>query len=433
MKICIFSNHFFPENFRINDIAFELSKKYDITVVTAVPDYPQGKFYDGYSLLKRRKEIVNGVFVYRLPRIPRGKGGILRLMLNYGSYFMAALFFTIFSLHREKYDAIFVHLTSPFFIGLPAVVLKRILNVPLVFWTLDLWPESLSVVGGIRNKHILNSQLKLVQYIYNNCDKILIGSQGFKKSICEKGDYAAKLVYFPNWAEDVCLSKNISTYRHLESLVRSDENDFIILFAGNIGEAQNLECVLDAAFALTSKGNKSIKFIFLGDGRRREKLIKDMNNYGLSHTVFFLGCYPLDSMPIFMRQADVLLVSLKDELIFNVTIPAKLQFYMAQSKPILAMINGDGADLVANAKCGITVPANNTRALQAAIEQLYNMPKNELKLMGKNGKHHYDTYFSRLKRIEQLDMIFSSLKKKQKTCETVTGLSIHTVGHIVPK
>jgi len=411
LRLCIFTNHFYPEEFKINDIALELSKKgYKITVITAIPDYPKGKFYDGYSLFKRRKELVNGILIYRLPIIPRRKGRKIEMLFNYTSYFFSTLFFTVFYLYKKEYDAVFVHLTSPFFIGLSAVLLKRKQHIPLIFWLLDLWPESLSAAGGIKNKFILNSQTKLVQYVYDNCEKILIGSEGFRKSICEKGNYADKLVYFPNWAESVVIPQDISLYRQLEPFVYFDDDDLIILFAGNIGEAQNLDCVLNAAFKI--KDNKKIKFVFLGDGRRREHLINQLNHLELSQTVFFPGRYPLDSMPFFMQRADVLLVSLKDEFVFNLTVPSKLQFYMAQGKPVLAMLNGDGAELVTEARCGIVVPANDTTALQAAIRQLYDMPKEELIVMGNNGKKYYEEHFQKNKRIEQLDEIISNIQNR---------------------
>jgi len=409
IKLCIFTNHFYPEDFKVNDIAFELSKRgYDVTLVTAIPDYPQGKFYNGYSLFKRRKEVVNGVLVHRLPIIPRGNGGKIRMVLNYVSYFVFALIFTIVSLYRKSYDAVFVHLTSPFFIGIPAVLLKRRQKIPLVFWALDLWPEAFSAAVGISKGWLINSQIRLVRYVYDNCDKILIGSSGFKESICEKGDYADKLIYFPNWAEDIVSSKDSSVYRQVEPFASFAEKDFIVLFAGNIGDAQNLGCVLATALAL--KENRTIKFVFLGAGSRKEQLVEKTEEYGLSSTVFFPGRFPLDSMPFFMQRADTLLVSLKDHTLLNLTVPAKLQFYMAQGKPVLAMLNGDGARLVNEAECGIAVPANDSQVLRVAIEQLYNMPKDELARMGNNGKLYYSKYFSKEKRIEQLAKIFSLLR-----------------------
>jgi hypothetical protein len=238
LKICIFTNHFYPEDFKVNDIAFEFAKKgYNITVITAIPDYPYGKYYKGYSLLKRRREKVNGVQVIRLPIIPRGKGKSINLVLNYLSYFVSSLIFTLFYSISNKYDLVFTHLTSPFFVGLAAVLLKLKQHIPLVFWVLDLWPESLTSAGGITNKYILDSQIRLAKYVYNNCDKILIGSQGFRKSICKKGNYGDKLEYFPNWSESVLVKSDSFKYLQINPFASFNKNDFIFLFAGNIGEA----------------------------------------------------------------------------------------------------------------------------------------------------------------------------------------------------
>jgi glycosyltransferase involved in cell wall biosynthesis len=408
LKVCIFTNYFYPEPFKVNDIAFEFAQKgYEITVITAIPNYPQGKFYDGYSLFKRRKEILNNVRIIRLPIIPRGKGKKIELVFNYISYFISALFFTFFHSYTNKYDVAFVHLVSPFFIGLPAVLLKRRQHIPLVFWVLDLWPESLSAAGGINNGFILNSQLKFVKFVYDNCDKILIGSHGFRKSICEKGMYDDKLIYFPNWAESVKSERDFSEYQQLKFFQDSAENDFIILFAGNIGEAQNLDFIIDVAADM--KTVIEIKFVFLGYGRQKKHLEDRVEKLGLSRSVFFLGQYPLDSMPVFMKRADVLLVSLKDESIFSLTVPSKIQFYMAQGKPILAVLNGDGADLVKEAQCGIAVPVNDPTTLKTAIYDLYEMLKEKMVEMGLNGKKYYQKYFMKEQRMDQLDQLFKNI------------------------
>ena len=403
MKICIFTNHFYPEDFKINDIAFEFVKKnYEVTVITAIPDYPQGKFYDGYSFFKRRKELVNGVQVYRLPIIPRGKGRKIEMLLNYISYFFSTFFFTVFYLYKKEYDAVFVHLTSPFFIGLSAVLLKRKQHIPLIFWQLDLWPESVSAAGGIKNRFILNTQTKLVQYVYDNCNKILIGSEGFRKSICEKGEYSNKLIYFPNWAEDVSKYSTILNLDEIVPFSNFTDDDFILLFAGNIGEAQNLDKVMEAA-KMTLDDSK-IKWVFLGDGRCRSLLEKMVAEYGLQNTVFFPGRFPLNTMAIFMERADILLVSLKDELIFNLTVPSKVQFYMAQGKPILAMLNGDGADLINDAQCGYCVPAGDYKACSVMVKKICK-EKRKLEILGQNGKKYYEKNFHKKDRIDQLESI----------------------------
>lgn len=407
MKLCIFTNHFYPEDFKVNDIAFELAKRgYDITVLTAIPDYPKGKFYEGYSLFKRRKENVNGVNIIRLPIIPRGKGGAIRLVLNYVSYFFCLSIFSFFHSFKYKYDCIFVHLTSPFFIGVCARKMAKKQKVPLLFWVLDLWPESLISAGGISNPLIIKSQTKMVRKVYEQCSKILIGSKGFEKSICEKGDFKDKLVYFPNWAEEtkekIPEDFDIKTIKPFDSI---NNDDFIILFAGNIGEAQNLDAVIEVAKSL--KNEKKIKFVFVGDGRRREHLQNMVKEYSLEESVFFPGRFPIETMPVFMNEASVLLFSLKDELCFNLTVPAKVQFYMSQGKPILAMINGDGAELVKEAECGMAVAAGDSEGLAKAVRKMAEMPENELKIFGENGKKFYDENFTKEQRMEQLSCIIS--------------------------
>ena len=409
MKVCIFTNHFYPEDFKVNDIAFELSKiGYDITVLTAIPDYPKGKYYEGYSFFKRRRELVNGVNVIRLPIIPRGKGGAIRLILNYLSYYFCLTIFSFFHGLHNKYDRIFVHLTSPFFIGVCAKKLSKRQNIPLIFWTLDLWPESLISAGGFKNKLLINQQTMMVKKVYEQCSKILIGSKGFEKSICEKGDFKDKLVYFPNWAEDVNGENSVNfNIDKIEPFASKKESDFILLFTGNIGEAQNIDAIIEAAYLL--KEEKKFKFVFVGDGRKREFLENIVKERELTNSVFFIGRFPMNTMPIFMSAADVLLFSLKDEPCFNLTVPSKVQFYMSQGKPILAMINGDGSDLIREAKCGMTVHAGDYVDLATTIKRMSSLSTNDILLLGNNGKEYYNKIFPKEKRIEQLVQILKQV------------------------
>lgn len=402
MKLCVLTNHFYPEDFKVNDIAFELRKRgFEITVVTAIPDYPQGRFFEGYSLFKRRKEVVRGVNVIRLPVIPRGKGGAIKLAMNYASYFICASIFTFFHSFRNKYDAVFVHLTSPFFIGIPAVHLKKRQKIPLYFWVLDLWPESLVSAAGISHPLIINPQNKMVARVYKDCDKILIGSKGFQKSICEKGDFKDKLVYFPNWAEAVVPPSGFT----VDDIAPFDDTgNFILLFAGNLGEAQNLDAVILSAEKL--KDERNLKFVFVGDGRRREHLENLAKEKQLSGSVFFLGRHPIETMPVFMQKSSVLLFSLKDELCFNLTVPSKVQFYMAQGKPVLAMINGAGADLVEEANCGYAVPAGDIDGFVETVKKMRILPEKKLSRLGENGRKYYEANFTKEQRAGQLERLF---------------------------
>jgi glycosyltransferase involved in cell wall biosynthesis len=403
LKICIFTSYFYPENFKGNDIAFELSKKgYEITVITSIPNYPQGRYYEGYTLIKRRKEIINDVKVIRLPVIPRGSGKNVNLMLNYFSYLIVSVCFTeIFSFTRN-FDIVFVQQLSPFFVTIPAVIMAGRQKIPLYLWVLDLWPESVQSEGGSNNKVLLNILDKIVIGVYKRSTSILVGSRGYEKAIKQKGDFGGKLIYFPNWAEDNTESEIKTNVEDILPSCNPTKGDFILLFAGNLGEAQNLDMLIEAADLV--KEISSVKWVFLGDGRKRVFLKNKVRELKLEETVFFPGRFPLEIMPQFMKMADMLLVSLKDEEIFNLTVPSKIQYYMSQGKPILAMLNGDGADLISEANCGFCVPAGDYRKCAEIVRMIY-MNRSMLQSLGVNGKKYYEKHFGKKDRIDQLEKI----------------------------
>lgn len=398
MKILLVTQYFFPENFKSNDIAFELSKKgHDVTVLTGLPNYPEGKIHHSYGFFKRRNEIINGVKVIRTLLIPRGKGGGIRLFLNYFSWAFFASVRALTLSFQKKFDVILVHEPSPITQGFPAIVVKKIQRIPLHFWVLDLWPESLTSAGGINNKIVLSFFTRMVKYIYNNSDKILISSKGFKESILTKGNYEEKLVYFPNWAEDSILNGN-SDY-----VIPELPNGFKVLFAGNIGVAQDVDSIIKAALILKEK--LDIHFIFVGDGRSKKQLEDFVYENKLNNTVHFLGRFPIDAMKTFFTKSDVLLVSLKDELIFNLTVPAKLQAYLCTQKPILGMLNGEGASLINEANCGFSVNAGDSNGLAKQIIRLYEMDKQEQDILGQNGFKYFEENFTMTKCINNLESI----------------------------
>ena len=210
-RILILTNHFYPENFRVNDVAFELAAKdFEVTVLTGIPNYPQGRFYEGYGLFKKRKEILSGVKVIRVPLIPRGKGSLFLLSLNYLSYTFCLIIWSFFIALFQKFDSILVHHTSPVFVGIPAVMVKKIQKIKMYFWNLDLWPESVTETTGLKLSLIIKVLDKIVSFIYRNSDKILISSQAFKESITGRGIDEKRIIYFPNWAEDVYLKKEFN-------------------------------------------------------------------------------------------------------------------------------------------------------------------------------------------------------------------------------
>jgi glycosyltransferase involved in cell wall biosynthesis len=401
MKILLVTQYFYPENFKSNDIALELTKRgHEVTVLTGLPNYPEGKIHESYGFFKRTKGNYQGVNVIRTWLIPRGKGGGIRLFLNYFSWAFFASIKALFLSFQKKFDVILVHEPSPITQGFPAIVVKKIQKIPLHFWVLDLWPESLTSAGGVNNKYVLSIFTKMVKYIYNNSDKILISSKGFKESILAKGDYEEKLVYFPNWAEDSILKGN------LDYPIPDLPKGFKIIFAGNIGVAQDVNSIIDASLILKEKFD--IHFVFIGDGRSKMQLENFVQENNLSQTVHFLGRFPIDAMKTFFNQADALLVSLKDELIFNVTVPAKLQAYLCTQKPILGMLNGEGATMINDANCGLSVNAGDSNGLSEKILELYGMSKEERNILGANGFKYFEENFTMSRCIDNLESILKN-------------------------
>lgn len=398
-RILICTNHFFPETFRCNDVAFELARKgYEVTVLTAIPDYPAGRFYEGYGFFHRRRETVRGVRVIRAFIIPRGKGGAFRLLLNYLSYFISSLLVSLRLGLFGHFDRVLIHETSPVMIGVPAVVVKKLQHIPLYFWVLDLWPESLQAAGGINNPRVLGFFRRMTVWIYRHSDKILMSSRGFEKSILEKGDFATRLVYFPNWADRAL---EIQAVSQLPALPKG----FVAMFAGNMGEAQDFEHIMQAALLL--RDHPRIHFVLVGDGRKRPWVERFIAEHGLQTSVHWVGRHPVEMMPAFFERADVMLMTLKDVNIFNLTAPAKLQAYMSAAKPIVAMMNGEGPRLVAEAQCGRSVAAGDAEGLARVLREMSALNPAQLAEMGQRGKIYQQTHFDLDKSITHLEELLS--------------------------
>jgi glycosyltransferase involved in cell wall biosynthesis len=401
MKVLLVTQYFYPENFKSNDIAIELIKRgYQVTVLTGLPNYPEGKIYHNYGFFKNKSENFHGANVIRTWLIPRGKGGGIRLFLNYFSWAFFASIKAFFLAFTTKFDLILVHEPSPITQGFPAIVVKKIQKIPLHFWVLDLWPESLTSAGGINNKYVLAIFTKMVKYIYNSSDKILISSRSFKESIVAKGDYEEKLIYFPNWAED-SISKGTSNFP-----IPEVPEGFKVIFAGNIGVAQDMDSIMKAALIL--KNEFQIQFVIIGDGRIKESVEQFIKDHDLQRTVQLMGRFPIDAMKTFFNHADALLVTLKDEIVFNLTVPAKLQAYMSTQKPILGMLNGEGAQIIRDSDCGFVANAGDYKVLAQHVLDLYQLPQTQREVLGENGFKYYNKNFTIDTCIDNLDKILKS-------------------------
>lgn len=398
MNILIVSQYFWPEDFRINDLALGLKERgHNVTVLTGLPNYPIGSFFKGYGFFKKYVENYNGIKIYRVPLIPRGNGKALRLILNYLSYaFFASLFGPMCC--RSEYDAIFVFEVSPVTVGFPAIVLKKIKKIPIVFWVLDLWPESLSSAGGVRSELILNLVRFFVRYIYKQCDKILVSSKGFIQSIEKTCPKVKSIFYFPNFVEEL-MEDYDSDYKF--DKLYNFPSGFKIMFAGNIGASQAFPAIIKAADKL--RGYKDIHWIILGDGRMAPWVKKRIEQINLTSNVHLPGRFPQETMPYFFSNADALLVSLKRDPNFELTAPGKIQSYLASGKPVIAALNGEGANIIKDAKAGISCPAEDPDALAAAVLSLYNLAPTERIRMGENGKKYCKTYFDRNKLLSLLE------------------------------
>ncbi len=387
MNILIVTQYFWPENFRVNDLAKGLIERgHLVTVLTGKPNYPEGRFYPGYGFFGRTREEYEGIAVIRVPLISRGKSKGLRLACNYLSFaILASLLGPMMC--RSRFDVIYVFEISPITVAIPAIFMKLVRGIPVQLHVLDLWPDSLTATNAIHSRHVLRLVCSMVRFIYRHSDQILVQSEGFISSVEERGGSRAKILYFPTSAE--------SLFSHApETLLPPVQlpEGFVILFAGNIGEAQDFPTILAAAEKLLM--HRDIKFVILGDGRRQEWVKTEVARRGLEN-VYLLGRFPLETMPSFFSKADVLLVTLKNEPIFALTVPAKLQSYMAFGKPVAAALNGEGRDIIELSKSGIVAPSSDPERLAEVILHLYRLTPEQRLEMGANGKAYYLKHFDR--------------------------------------
>lgn len=394
MKLLVFSQYFWPEGFRINDIAKTLSEKgHEIEVLTGKPNYPQGKIFTGYHAWGCQQEIYRGLRINRIPMLARSKGG-LRLALNYLSFVISGLLFAPWMLRKKKFDAIFVYAPSPILQAIPAIFLGWLKECPVVLWVQDLWPESLSATGHVQNRIVLKLVERMVRFIYRHCDLLLVQSRAFEAPVRALA-VDTPIVYYPNSVEDSFAAPVKGELPTLKGLGEG----FSVMFAGNIGSAQAVEVIVKAASLLNRYAD--IHFVVLGEGSRWEWMQQEAEKYGLNN-LHLPGRFPVETMPGFMQQASALLVTLADQVIFKATIPSKVQAYLAAGRPILACINGEGAELVTAAGAGLAIPAEDGEALAEAILRLYHMAPAEREVMGARGRLYCTQHFSHDMLVNQL-------------------------------
>lgn len=390
MKILVVCQYYYPEPFRITDICEEWVRRgHEVQVITGLPNYPLGEIYDGYKSGKNREENINGVKIHRCFEIPRKKGVFYRF-LNYYSYAISAKRYL--KKCKEEFDVVFINQLSPIMMANPALEYKRKHGTKTVLYCLDLWPESL-VAGGIkRNSFLYKYYHNVSKKIYKSVDRIAVTSRLFKNYFIEQFAIDEdKISYLPQYAEDIF--ENIDC--------KKDEQEQInLLFAGNIGQAQSVETIVRAAAETMDIVN--LRWHIVGDGSALEACKKLALELKVNNIIFY-GRKSLDEMPQFYKEADALLVTLMNDDILSLTLPGKVQTYMAAEKPIMAAANGEIAFVLDKANCGFCVPAEDYHGLACRAREFCVLDVGEREKYSQNARQFYKDNFSKAIFFEKVD------------------------------
>lgn len=393
--ILVISQYFYPEQFRINDICTEWVKRgYKVTVVTGIPNYPQGEFYDGYDLKHKRTEEWNGIKIIRIPLVPRGKNAI-GMIANYMSFVASGYIWKCFTKIRADY--VFTFEVSPMTQALLGVWYSKKYKVPNYLYVQDLWPENVEIVTGIHSPIVLKPIGKMVDYIYKNCDEIFATSPSFVKEICKRGVAEEKVHYWPQYAEDF--------YKPMErkSIPEIPEEDvFKIIFTGNIGYAQGLDILPKTAELLKKEGAK-VKFYIVGDGRYKEEFENEINDRDVADMFQLIGRQPAERIPELLAACDAAFLSFMNNPLFEKTIPAKLQSYMACGMPIIASASGETKRIIEEAECGGCCEIGDVEELKNNIFQSINKHLNQMK---ENSRDYYMKRFQKQVLLDQFEQYF---------------------------
>ncbi|WP_333673703.1 glycosyltransferase family 4 protein [Streptococcus parasuis] len=405
--ILVIAQYFYPEQFRINDICTEWVKRgYKVTVVTGIPNYPQGKYYDGYGLFKKRKETYNGMDIIRIPLIPRGNNAIM-LALNYLSFVVSGFFWKMFT--NIKADYVFIFEVSPMTQALPGVWYAKKMKIPCYLYVTDLWPENVEIVAGITNKKILNAIGVMVDYIYKRCDRIFTSSESFIQAIVDRGTKREKLEFWPQYAEDYYkpVDKGNANIPEIPN-----DDIFNIIFAGNIGFAQGLD-VLPEAAKILKETNIKVRFNIVGDGRFKETLKAKVEESQVTDYFNFIDKQPATRIPEFMAVSDATLISLSKSKVFSITLPAKTQSCLACGVPVIVSADGEIQDVINKADAGVCSDAGDAKGLAENINKLVNMSAEKHKDMAQNAVDYYQKYFDKETLLDRMDQWFSNNNRNE--------------------
>lgn len=404
MRILMLTQWFEPEpTFKGLPFAKELVRRgHDVEVLTGFPNYPGGKLYDGYKVLLLQREYLDGIPVLRVPLYPSHDSSPLRRIANYISFALSAA--VMGTLLVKPADIMYVY-HPPASVGFAASVISLFRRIPFVYDIQDLWPDTLAATGMLNNSRVLWLVGLVCKFIYRQAAKIVVLSPGFKALLISRGVPANKIELIYNWSDETSVQREEAAARADELL--GETGKFNIVFAGGMGKAQALDAVLDAA-EIVGSNRPEVQFVFVGGGIDVVRLKQRTADMGLTN-VLFLPRMPMQEIGTILTRADVLLVHLKDDHLFKITIPSKTQAYMAAGRPILMAVRGDAADLVEKAGAGLTCIPENAQSIAGAVEQFCHMSRQELDDMGDRGLRFYETELSLAAGARRFEIVFKSI------------------------
>ena len=395
MRVLVISQYFWPESFRINELASSLAGRgVETTVLTGKPNYPEGRIFNGYKAAGCLAEFMGRVPVLRVPLYPRGQRSAFRLALNYFSFIISGALFGPWLLRSVRPDIILVYCPSPLLQALPALLIGWIKRVPVVTYVQDLWPESLEATGYVRSRWILGAVEGVVKFIYRHSDLVLVSSRPFIDSVRRLAPNV-RIAYYPNSVDKSFCDPGAAAGIELPVL----EQGFCVVFAGNVGSAQAVQVIVEAAARLLA--HRDIHLVIFGSGSELDWMRLEAERRQLTN-LHLAGRFPAETMPFHLAKASALLVTLADRPIFAATVPNKIQAYMAVGRPIIASMNGEGARLIAEANAGFAVPAEDPDALADAILRIYGMSKDKRARLGANAQAYYREHFDHEKLVTEL-------------------------------
>jgi len=396
MKILVLSQYFWPENFKINELAIELNKKHNVEILTSIPNYPSGKIYKDFSKSKKKFSNYKGIKIYRSWQFLRGDGNKLRLILNYISFIISSIFFGL-SL-KKKYDVVFVFLPSPILTAISGIILSKIFKCKISLWVLDLWPEVLADLKIINSKYILKVLDKIINYMYQKSDLIFVQSKSFEKIIRKKTKN--KKIYVLNSWSDKILFKSDKYIKKTNS----------ILYLGNIGYSQNFENLIEATKILATR-KINFQITIIGSGRKASWLSEKIDNEQLNKFIKIEKFKKNHLLGKYIKSTDFCFLSLRKGKGLNSTIPAKLQTYMQCSKPIIAVSDGEVKNIIEKAKCGFTSKPKDSQELANNIHKAFKLDNKTKKKYGNNAKKYALKNFDKKKILKQFNKIFDQINK----------------------